>query len=208
MKGILTLPNNSRWLILFIIGKETELYNLRIQYISDCLNKDGISTLILDLYNSKEKNNISSQFKIDADLLAQAVTYLTDWLIDHEYTKNKLIGYFGLNIGAMSALIAGNQRPNSVSVIVCGGRIPDLNSNHSFIDITCPILIIADEKDTPVTDSSQQYLEELLPNAKKKKLITLLNINSLFDERAKLDEVAKKASGWFRCYFQIKENDV
>ncbi|HEY6535467.1 MAG TPA: hypothetical protein VIY08_06670 [Candidatus Nitrosocosmicus sp.] len=204
----MTLPNNSRWLILFIIGKETELYNLRIQYISDCLNKDGISTLILDLYNSKEKNNISSQFKIDADLLAQAVTYLTDWSIDHEYTKNKLIGYFGLNIGAMSALIAGNQRPNSVSVIVCGGRIPDLNSNHSFMDITCPILIIADEKDTPVTDSSQQYLEELLPNAKKKKLITLLNINSLFDERAKLDEVAKKASGWFRCYFQIKENDV
>ncbi|HXT84326.1 MAG TPA: hypothetical protein VN704_08360 [Verrucomicrobiae bacterium] len=208
MKGILTLPNDSRWLILFIKGKETELYNLRIQYISEYLNKDGISTLILDLYNSKEKNNISSQFKIDADLLAQAVTYLTDWLIDYEYTKNKLIGYFGLNIGSMSALIAGNQRPNSVSVIVCGGRIPNLNSNHSFMDITCPILIIADEKDTQVTDSSQQYLEELLPNAKKKKLITLLNVNSLFDERAKLDEVAKKASGWFRCYFQIKENDV
>src|SRR6185437_1416306 len=186
MKGILTLPNDSRWLILFIKGKETELYNLRIQYISEYLNKDGISTLILDLYNSKEKNNISSQFKIDADLLAQAVTYLTDWLIDYEYTKNKLIGYFGLNIGSMSALIAGNQRPNSVSVIVCGGRIPNLNSNHSFMDITCPILIIADEKDTQVTDSSQQYLEELLPNAKKKKLITLLNVNSLFDERAKL----------------------
>ncbi len=204
----MTIPDDSRWLVLFIKEKEPDSHNPRIQYISECLNKDGISTLSLDIYNSKEKDNSLPEIKINADLLAQGVTYLTDWLNDHEYTKDKLIGYFGVDTGAMSALIAGNQRPNNVSVIVCGGRIPDLNPNHSFINIKCPILIIAGEKDAQVTDLSQQALEKLLPNVKKKKSITLLNVNYLFDESEKLDEVAKKASGWYRCYFQINENDM
>ncbi len=207
VKGTLTIPNYSRWLVLFIQEKEFNNYNSTIQYISDCLNKDGISTLIPDFYCSiKENDNSLSKTKINAELLAQRVTLLADWLIDQEHTKDMLIGYFGIGKGATSALIAGNQRPNNVSVIVCLGRIPKLDFNHSFKNIKCPILIIAEEKDAQVMELNKQYLEKLLPDVEKKKLIILSDVNYLFEESKKLLEIAKKASGWYRCYFQIKEH--
>jgi hypothetical protein len=44
-----------------------------------------------------------------------------------------------------------------------------------------------------------------LVNVEKKKLVIIPQASHLFEEPGKLEEVAKYASGWFRCYFQIKE---
>jgi hypothetical protein len=36
-------------------------------------------------------------------------------------------------------------------------------------------------------------------------MVIIPGASHLFEEPGKLEEVAKYASGWFRCYFQIKE---
>ena len=38
-------------------------------------------------------------------------------------------------------------------------------------------------------------------------MVIIHGASHLFEEPGKLEEVAKYASGWFRCYFQIKEKN-
>ena len=38
----------------------------------------------------------------------------------------------------------------------------------------------------------------------KKKVVIVPGATHLFEEPGTLEEVARLASGWFRCYFQIK----
>jgi putative phosphoribosyl transferase len=38
----------------------------------------------------------------------------------------------------------------------------------------------------------------------KKKVVIIPGATHLFEEPGALEEVARLASGWFRCYFQIK----
>ena len=45
-------------------------------------------------------------------------------------------------------------------------------------------------------------------NSEKKKLVLLEGASHLFEEPGKIEEVAKIASGWFRCYFQIKAKSI
>jgi hypothetical protein len=40
-----------------------------------------------------------------------------------------------------------------------------------------------------------------------KKVITVPGATHLFEESGALEEVARLASGWFRCYFLIKEHN-
>jgi putative phosphoribosyl transferase len=42
---------------------------------------------------------------------------------------------------------------------------------------------------------------------KKKKLTIIPGATHLFEEQGKLEEVARIASGWLRCYFLIKKHN-
>jgi hypothetical protein len=42
---------------------------------------------------------------------------------------------------------------------------------------------------------------------KKKKIITIPGVTYLYEEPGALEEVARLTSGWFRCYFFIKEHN-
>jgi alpha/beta superfamily hydrolase len=52
--------------------------------------------------------------------------------------------------------------------------------------------------------------EEALKHIKteKKKLTVIPGASHLFEEPGKLEEVARLASGWFRCYFLIKDHSL
>ena len=42
----------------------------------------------------------------------------------------------------------------------------------------------------------------------KKKVVIIPGATHLFEEPGTLEEVARLASGWFRCYFQIKAHST
>jgi putative phosphoribosyl transferase len=53
-----------------------------------------------------------------------------------------------------------------------------------------------------VIDLNKDALKQL--GSEKKKLVVVPNATHLFEEPGTLEEVARLASGWFRCYFQIQ----
>ena len=66
-------------------------------------------------------------------------------------------------------------------------------------------MFLVGENDHPVIEWNQQIIDKQLINVDKKRLIIIPQSSHSFEEPGKLEEVAKYASGWFRCYFQIKE---
>jgi alpha/beta superfamily hydrolase len=58
--------------------------------------------------------------------------------------------------------------------------------------------------DEQVLELNEKALKNI--KAEKKKLTVIPGAIHLFEESGKLEQVARLASGWFRCYFLIKEH--
>ncbi|MGH9988778.1 MAG: hypothetical protein ACRD8W_33010, partial [Nitrososphaeraceae archaeon] len=65
-------------------------------------------------------------------------------------------------------------------------------------------LLIVGENDKTVIGLNQNALKMLARIEKKKKLILIPNATHLFEEEGALEEVARRASGWFECFFLEK----
>ena len=101
------------------------------------------------------------------------------------------------------------EKPENISAIVSRGGRVDLSYKYTSLkSVNCPTLFIVGEKDNQVIEWNQLVLDRYLVNVLKKKMIVISGASHLFKEQGKIEEVAKKASGWFRCYFQIKEHET
>jgi putative phosphoribosyl transferase len=211
IQGDLTIPKDSKGLVIFAHGSGSGRHSLRNQHVAKVLNNYGISTLLLDLLTEDEEkvDNITREYRFDIELLADRLISITDWLLKQKNTKDKILGYFGASTGAAAALIAADKRSENVSAIVSRGGRVDLASKYTSLkNITCPTLLIVGEKDDQVIELNQHILNNYLENVEKKKIIIIPGASHLFEEHGKLEEVTEKASGWFRCYFQIKEHAI
>jgi putative phosphoribosyl transferase len=65
-------------------------------------------------------------------------------------------------------------------------------------------LLIVGENDKTVIELNQNALKMLARIEKKKKLILIPNATHLFEEEGALEEVARRAGGWFECFFLEK----
>ena len=213
LEGSLIIPESSNGLIIFVHGSGSSRYSTRNKFVSDFFNKDGLSTLLIDLLTEKEekKDNITKEYRFNIPLLANRLLSITDWVLrnDNEFKSvSRLLGYFGASTGATASLIAADKISDKISAIVSRGGRVDLASDYtSLTQITCPILFLVGENDSPVIEWNKKVIEKQLINVKKKKMVIIPGASHLFDEPGKLEEVAKYASGWFRCYFQIKEKN-
>ena len=211
IEGSLMIPENSKGLVIFAHGSGSGRYSPRNQYVSQVLNNDGLSTLLLDLLTEEEEkiDVLTKEYRFDIELLAYRLISVTDWLTKQDNTKNMILGYFGASTGAAAALIAADKKPENISAIVSRGGRVDLSYNYTSLkSINCPTLFIVGEKDNQVIEWNQQVLDRHLMNVIKKKMIVVSGAGHLFEEPGKMEEIAKKASGWFRCYFQIKEHET
>jgi putative phosphoribosyl transferase len=214
IEGNLNIPEFSKSLIIFAHGSGSSRYSKRNQYVSQILNNDGISTLLIDLLTNKEekKDDITKEYRFNIPLLADRLISVTDWILDpdNQFNKlksiNRLLGYFGASTGATAALLAADRRSDKISAIVSRGGRVDLTLKYSSLQhIKCPTLFLVGEKDYSVIEWNRDVIEKQLVNVEKKKMVVIPGASHLFEEPGKLEEVAKYASGWFRCYFQIKE---
>jgi dienelactone hydrolase len=209
IEGNLAIPKDSRGLVIFAHGSGSGRHSPRNQYVAEILNNDGVSTLLLDLLTEEEEkvDSLTREHRFNIELLANRLTSVTDWLLEQENTKEKILGYFGASTGAAAALIAADNRPNDISAIVSRGGRVDLSLKYSTLkSVNCPTLFLVGEKDKQVIELNKKVLDHHLEKVKNKKLVIIPGAGHLFEEQGKLEEVAKKSSGWFRCYFQIKEH--
>ena len=211
IQGILTIPKSSKSLVIFAHGSGSGRYSPRNQYVSGVLNKNGISTFLVDLLTEGEerKDFVTKEYRFNIPLLGDRLIAVTDWVLNQNNqfnNLNKTLGYFGASTGSAAALIAADKRYNNISAIVSrGGRVDLALKYTSLSQINCPTLFLVGENDHPVIKWNQQIIDKQLINVNKKRLIIIPQSSHLFEEPGKLEEVAKYASGWFRCYFQIKE---
>jgi len=211
IEGNLTVPKDSKGLVIFAHGSGSGRHSPRNQYVAEVLNNDGVATLLLDLLTEEEEkvDVLTGEYRFNIDLLADRLISVTDWILKQENTKKMILGYFGASTGAAATLIAADKQPDNISAIVSRGGRVDLSSKYSSLNsVNCPTLFIVGEKDKQIIEFNKKVLDTHLEKVEKKKIVIIPGASHLFEEQGKLEEVAKKASGWFRCYFQIKEQQM
>ncbi len=116
LEGNLTLPDQSRGVVLFAHGSGSSRHSPRNRYVARLLNEAKLATLLIDLLTLHEEviDARTAQLRFDIDLLAERLVDATDWLTQFPDTKDLRIGYFGASTGAAAALAAAALRPDVV----------------------------------------------------------------------------------------------
>jgi dienelactone hydrolase len=206
IEGDLILPTSgtsAKGIVIFAHGSGSSRHSPRSKYVAHVLNDVGIATLVVDLLTIEEEtvDNLTKEHRFNIALLAQRLISCTDWTLQNPELKNLKIGYFGASTGAAAALVAASARPNVISAIVSRGGRPDLAGKEVLDQIEAPTLLIVGGNDKKVIELNQNALKMLTRIEKKKKLILVPNATHLFEEEGGLEEVARRASGWFECFF-------
>ena len=219
IQGNLTIPKEAKGIVLFAHGSGSSRHSPRNNYVAEALNNDGLATLLADLLTPEEEEadvriqKIQCKIpglvlnKFNIKLLASRLFAITDWVLQNSNTQFLTLGYFGASTGAAAALVAAaaTQYQEIVAALVSRSGRPDLAGVDYLRLVKAPTLFIVGGNDyKQVIDWNKNALKDL--GSEKKKLVVVPNASHLFEEPGTLEEVARVASGWFRCYFQIKQH--
>jgi putative phosphoribosyl transferase len=201
LEGNLTLPEESRVIVLFAHGSGSSRHSPRNRYVARVLNEAKLATLLIDLLTLHEEvvDARTAQLRFDIDLLAERLVDATDWLTQFPDTKHLRIGYFGASTGAAAALAAAALRPDAVRAIVSRGGRPDL-AGAALTRVQAPTLLIVGEHDDQVLQLNRQALTQLRC---EKRLVIVPGAAHLFEEPGALDEVARLARDWFQRHLDV-----
>ena len=210
IEGNLSIPSSSttintdiKGIVIFAHGSGSSRYSARNRYVAQVLNDDGIATLLIDLLTSKEEkmDSITREHRFNIQLLARRLLSTTDWILQSARYKSLKLGYFGASTGAAAALVAAAERAGKIYAIVSRGGRPDLAGSGVLNCIDAPTLFIVGENDKQIIEINETALKQLTKIEKKKKMIIIPGATHLFEEPGALEEVARRASGWFQCFF-------
>src|SRR6202045_2851352 len=201
LEGNLTLPEESRAVVLFAHGSGSSRYSPRNRYVARVLNEAKLATLFIHLLTLHEEvvDARTAQLRFDIDLLAERLVDATDWLTQFPDTKYLRIGYFGASTGAAAALAAASVRADAVHAIVSRGGRPDLAA-PALTHVQAPTLLIVGENDDRGLQLNRQALTQLRC---EKRLVIVPGATHLFEEAGALDEVARLARGWFQRHLDV-----
>jgi putative phosphoribosyl transferase len=205
LEGNLTLPDQSRGVVLFAHGSGSSRHSPRNRYVARLLNEAKLATLLIDLLTLHEEviDARTAQLRFDIDLLAERLVDATDWLTQFPDTKDLRIGYFGASTGAAAALAAAALRPDVVGAIVSRGGRPDL-AGAALMRVRAPTLLIVGEDDVQVIELNRAALAQLRC---EKQLGVVPGATHLFEEPGALDVVAQLARDWFERHL-ISDRDA
>ena len=195
LDGNLTLPEESRAIVLFAHGSGSSRHSPRNRYVARLLNEAKLSTLLIDLLTLDEEviDARTAQLRFDIGLLAERLVAATNWLTQFPDTKHLRIGYFGASTGAAAALAAAALRKDVVGAVVSRGGRPDL-AGAALMLVQAPTLLIVGENDGQVIQLNREALAQLRC---EKQLMIVPGATHLFEEPGALDVVARLACDWF-----------
>ena len=140
----------------------------------------------------------TGQFRFDIDMLSQRLIDATIWLRKNPATRDSAFGYFGASTGAAAALIAAAKLPAEIKTVVSRGGRPDLAVDY-LQKVKAPTLLIVGGNDTVVLDLNKKAMQSL---SAAKKLEIVPGASHLFEERGKLEEVARLSVDWFLVHLR------
>ena len=195
LDGNLIVPDDARGIVLFVHGSGSSRHSPRNRYVAETLNDAGLGTLLFDLLTADEESVdvYTRQHRFDINLLADRLSFATDWILQEPAAQGLRIGYFGSSTGGGAALVAAAARPDDVSAVVSRGGRPDL-AGTALRAVRAPTLLIVGGDDDVVIDLNRTALAQMRCEAR---LELIPGATHLFEEPGTLESVAKLASQWF-----------
>jgi len=200
VEGNLTIPHNARGVVLFAHGSGSGRFSSRNQYVAKEFNSARIGTLLFDLLTSEEEDEdmLTAEYRFNIRLLAERLIGATEWLRKDPKTSVLSFGYFGASTGAAAALIGAAKLPDEIVAVVSRGGRPDLAGDF-LRSVKAPTLLLVGGLDTEVIELNRQAMEQMTA---EKRLVIVPGATHLFEERGKLEEVARLSTDWFTRYLK------
>ena len=194
--GALDIPATATGVVIFSHGSGSGRLSPRNQFVASQLRERGLGTLLLDLLTEEEDRDYERRF--DIALLTQRLAHAVRFIRNHAETRTSPIGLFGASTGAASALRVAASMPNEIAAVVSRGGRPDLTGADALARVRAPTLLIVGGLDGVVIEMNESARDALV-NCERK-LVIVPGATHLFEERGKLDEVARLAGDWFARY--------
>lgn len=193
LAGSLHASGSVPGIVIFSHGSGSGRLSPRNQFVASALRELGLGTLLLDLLTEEEDRDY--QLRFDISLLTQRLGHAVRFIRDNPGTRDALIGLFGASTGAASALRVAASMPTEVAAVVSRGGRPDLTGADVLNRVRAPTLLIVGGNDFGVIELNESARAGLL-NCESE-LVIVAGATHLFEERGKLEEVARLAGDWF-----------
>ena len=201
LKGDLHMGEKSKGIVVFAHGSGSSRFSPRNRQVAERLNKDGQTTLLMDLLTEKEekKDILTASYRFDIHLLAERVQKTLRWVKSKDEIHNLPIGLFGSSTGAAAAIIAASKSPEIVRAVVSRGGRVDLAENY-LQNLKAPTILIVGELDYTVLNLNREAFEAIRV---KKRLAVVPGATHLFEEPGALEKVADIAAEWFNEHLKV-----
>jgi dienelactone hydrolase len=195
LEADVVVPQPAQGVVLFAHGSGSSRHSPRNVHVAEELQAAGLATVLVDLLTPDEEriDAVTGEMRFDIGLLADRLTALCDWIVEHDLTSGSGLGLFGASTGAAAALVAAAARPDAVAAVVSRGGRPDL-AGPVLPAVRQPTLLIVGDRDPVVLDLNRQALRELGGEAR---LEVVPGATHLFEEPGALEQVARLARDWF-----------
>lgn len=205
LEGILSIPEDSKGIVLFVHGSGSSRHSSRNLYVARELQTHGIATLLFDLLTKEEElyDRANAEFRFNIDLLTKRLVGVTQWVTRHPIAQRLPVGYFGASTGAAAALVAAGRLPSLIAAVVSRGGRPDLAGNALNI-VRAPVLLIVGGNDEMVIGLNRQAFQRL--SGQDKQLVIVPGATHLFEEAGALAKVAQLAADWFSRAFLARQS--
>jgi dienelactone hydrolase len=198
LEGQLSLPHTAVGVVVFAHGSGSSRHSPRNKLVAKALRDDAnVGTLLVDLLSPAERaiDARTGKLRVDAELLAQRLGAMFDWLMRDRRTLGTPLGVYGTSTGAGAALLAAADRAEQVGAVVCrGGRI-DLAGAAALARVRAPTLLVVGGNDPVIVDLNRQAQRVLRAECR---IEIVPGAGHLFEEPGALAEVARLAGAWFR----------
>lgn len=201
LRGDLTVPPESRGLVIFAQGTGNSRIGPRDRLVASLLQQARIATLLFDLLSPQEENadEYSGHLRFNIRLLTQRLVAATRALEKTPSARGLCIGYFGAGTGAAAALCAAAELPDVLKAVVSRGGRPDL-ARDALPRVRAPTLLIVGGEDSAGLAFNRAAMPLLTV---PRKLEVVPGASPFFDETGALEEVARMARRWFENNFQL-----
>jgi predicted alpha/beta-hydrolase family hydrolase len=195
LSGNLTIPENTKALVLFAHGSGSSRHSPRNQFVAHMLNRACLGTLLFDLLTPEEEalDIHTREHRFDIGLLAERLVHATKWTRQQKETRDLQIGYFGSSTGGAAALVAAAELRQDVGAVVSRGGRPDL-AGAALPKVQTPTLLIVGGNDDIVIELNEMARDQMHCEVK---LEIIPGATHLFEEPGALEKVARLASDWF-----------
>jgi putative phosphoribosyl transferase len=195
LEADVVVPQPAQGVVLFAHGSGSSRHSPRNVFVAEELQAAGLATVLVDLLTPDEEriDAVTGEMRFDIGLLADRLTALCDWIVEHDLTSGSGLGLFGASTGAAAALVAAAARPDAVAAVVSRGGRPDL-AGPMLPAVRQPTLLIVGDRDPVVLDLNRRALRELGGEAR---LEVVPAATHLFEEPGALEQVARLARDWF-----------